>query len=554
MVKTAVLQNRSTSSPSKDQDKKQQMVVSKPRTYRTLLRPTSLSIYYDLLYHTDSALHRFTDYLSLQMESEILTTTNRELNLSVPLNPYNYDHLRPEPEPSSDMSQKVTKRLTKLNFNTEMQLNNLVVKFIKTKWCCTNLRNTKNLCLLLSNKHKRPDDCLDKRLVVVSTSALPGSSLTGTSNTSTGTAAATPTPTSTTASAASQSSKQTTADGASTADTKGKKGDKANGTSANQALASPTSVHPPIPTIPQNLVRATGQFMRLRLIEEIRKKRELEKLQQEAKIQAQANAIQSDLVPPSQQLAPQNTINSPVVTEPTKRSSPAAQNQPAPKERRKRQKNNYKPKHKLKQSPGTSKAKVQTETPGPTPVQGQNSLSGPLVVNGSNVTSTANTPTMNNQSALQQPSQALQPQIGSLNNNQQSQSQQQQQKNPQQTLQQQQQQQIFQNSLTPEEQKVYKQIQQNMATLAMMGQSGVTPTGQQLTPQQKQQAIQQAKNLQQQLFQRFPLYFQRMKQLQLIHQREDYSSSNNNNNNKPLIPPVVIKIIHRIKPPPNSTI
>ena len=43
--------------------------------------------------------------------------------------------------------------------------------------------------------------------------------------------------------------------------------------------------------------------MRLRLIEEIRKKRELEKLQQEAKIQAQANAIQSDLVPPSQQLA-----------------------------------------------------------------------------------------------------------------------------------------------------------------------------------------------------------------------------------------------------------
>ena len=81
---------------------------------------------------------------------------------------------------------------------------------------------------------------------------------------------------------------------------------------------------------------------------------------------------------------------------------------------------------------------------------------------------------MNNQSALQQPSQALQPQIGSLNNNQQSQSQQQQQKNPQQTLQQQQQQQIFQNSLTPEEQKVYKQIQQNMATLAMMGQSGVT--------------------------------------------------------------------------------
>ena len=95
--------------------------------------------------------------------------------------------------------------------------------------------------------------------------------------------------------------------------------------------------------------------MRLRLIEEIRKK-ELEKLQQEAKIQAQANAIQSDLVPPSQQLAPQNTINSPVVTEPTKRSSPAAQNQPAPKRAKKETKTitskaqaQAKPRHKQKQ-------------------------------------------------------------------------------------------------------------------------------------------------------------------------------------------------------------
>ena len=333
------------------------MVVSKPRTYRTLLRPTSLSIYYDLLYHTDSALHRFTDYLSLQMESEILTATNRELNLSVPLNPYNYDHLRPEPEPSSDMSQKSDEEIDQVKFQHRDAVEQPRRKIHQDEMVLHKSSEYEELMLLLSNKHKRPDDCLDKRLVVVSTSALPGSSLTGTSNTSTGTAAVTPTPTSTTASAASQSSKQTTADGASTTDTKGKRGDKANGTSANQALASPTSVHPPIPTIPQNLVRATGQFMRLRLIEEIRKKRELEKLQQEAKIQAQANAIQSDLVPPSQQLAPQNTINSPVVTEPTKRSSPAAQNQPAPKRAKKETKTITSQSTSSSKSPGTSKSK-----------------------------------------------------------------------------------------------------------------------------------------------------------------------------------------------------
>lgn len=516
MIKTAVLQNRSTLSPSKDQDKKQQMAVSKPRTYRTLLRPTSLSIYYDLLYHTDSALHRFTDYLSLQMESEILTATNRELNLSVPLNPYNYDHLRPEPELSGDESHDIGNEIDEVKFQHRDAIEQPRRKIHQDEMVLHKSSEYEELMLLLSNKPKRPDDCLDKRLVVVSTSALPSSSTTGASSTSTVTAAATPTPTSTTASAASQSSKQTTADGVSSADTKTKKGDKANGAGTNQTAASPTSVHPPITTIPQNLVRATGQFMRLRLIEEIRKKREIEKLQQEAKIQAQANAIQGELVQPSQQLVPQNSMNSPVSVEQTKRPSPATQNQPAPKRAKKETKKQLQAKAQAKaQAQAQAQAKAQTETQSPVPIQGQNSVSAALLLNGSNVTNTANTPTMNNQNTLQQPSQPQQPQIGSLNNNQQSQ----QQKTPQQTLQQQQQQQIFQNSLTPEEQKVYKQIQQNMATLAMMGQSGVTPTGQKLTPQQKQQAIQQAKNLQQQLFQRFPLYFQRMKQLQLIHQK-----------------------------------
>ena len=246
------------------------MVVSKPRTYRTLLRPTSLSIYYDLLYHTDSALHRFTDYLSLQMESEILTTTNRVKFISS-FESYNYDHLRPEPEPSGDMSQNSDEEIDQVKFQHRDAVEQPRRKIHQDKMVLHKSSEYEELMLLLSNKHKRPDDCLDKRLVVVSTSALPGSSLTGTSNTSTGTAAATPTPTSTTASAASQSSKQTTADGASTTDTKGKKETKQMAPVQIKHWHRP-SVHPPIPTIPQNLVKATGQFMRLRLIENKKEK------------------------------------------------------------------------------------------------------------------------------------------------------------------------------------------------------------------------------------------------------------------------------------------
>jgi transcription factor SPT20 len=59
-----------------------------PRSYRTLLRPTPLSLFYDLLSQTDSAMQRFSDNLGLSMESEILTLTNRNVDLKVPLNPY----------------------------------------------------------------------------------------------------------------------------------------------------------------------------------------------------------------------------------------------------------------------------------------------------------------------------------------------------------------------------------------------------------------------------------------------------------------------------------
>ncbi|KAM9887445.1 hypothetical protein OXX79_013631, partial [Metschnikowia pulcherrima] len=40
--------------------------AARPKMYRTLLRPTPQSLYYDLLYHTDSTLTKFTDLLSLQ--------------------------------------------------------------------------------------------------------------------------------------------------------------------------------------------------------------------------------------------------------------------------------------------------------------------------------------------------------------------------------------------------------------------------------------------------------------------------------------------------------
>ncbi|KAH3681055.1 hypothetical protein WICPIJ_007969 [Wickerhamomyces pijperi] len=59
-----------------------------PRTFRTVLKPTAISLFYDLLSQTDSALQRFTDTLGISMEMEILTATKRNLDLTVPLNLY----------------------------------------------------------------------------------------------------------------------------------------------------------------------------------------------------------------------------------------------------------------------------------------------------------------------------------------------------------------------------------------------------------------------------------------------------------------------------------
>ncbi|SCU84160.1 LADA_0D00188g1_1 [Lachancea dasiensis] len=60
----------------------------RPRVYRTLLRPNGLTHYYDMLSYADHT--RFSDNIYQQLESEILTLTKRNLDLDVPLNPYEH--------------------------------------------------------------------------------------------------------------------------------------------------------------------------------------------------------------------------------------------------------------------------------------------------------------------------------------------------------------------------------------------------------------------------------------------------------------------------------
>lgn len=67
----------------------------RPRVYRTLLEPSDLTHYYDMMSYADHT--RFSDSIYQQLESEILSLTKRNLSLDVPLNPYNHrDILEPE--------------------------------------------------------------------------------------------------------------------------------------------------------------------------------------------------------------------------------------------------------------------------------------------------------------------------------------------------------------------------------------------------------------------------------------------------------------------------
>ena len=238
--------------------------IPKPKTYRTLLRPTQLSLYYDLLYHTDSALTKFTDSLSLQMESEILTLTNRKLDLAVPLNPYLCDeYLRPEPEYPKKVWDEAIQDYKLIHLHREAA-DHKSRKIHLDEMVLHKTSEYEEIMLLLSNKYKRPDESQDKKLIIVGPSALAAA------------AATTTTP--------ANPPKSTSKEGTSGPDSKVKKGED----------SAPSIPAVPAVTPAQSTTRSTGQFMRLRLIEEIRKKREAERALQEAKLQAQTQAVQSD--------------------------------------------------------------------------------------------------------------------------------------------------------------------------------------------------------------------------------------------------------------------
>jgi transcription factor SPT20 len=468
----------STSTPS---------VITKPKTYRSLLRPTQLSLYYDLLYHTDSALTKFTDLLSLQMEAEILTLTKRKLDLSVPLNPYLCDDYL---KPLSDFPQKVWDEKSqdyKIVFSHREGVTNPPRKLHQDELVLHKSSDYEEIMLLLSNKSKKTENDLEKKLVIVGPMSLP---------------------TSTTLSSTKPSSKESTVG----PDAKNKKTDKV------LSIPQPSTVKPV-----QATTRATGQFMRLRLIEEIRKKRETEKAQQEAKIQAQTTAAtQNTLINGTLANGSGGGINQPTPAPAPQMNQFATQGTQA----QQLQEQQFK-RQKLAQNPNML---PQNSTANQIQPQSYKSVStAPQIPNmAQQAPGTLANPQMNQQKAamsVQQQQQRLrlqqQQQAQQAQQAQQTQQAQpgQQQARPQRTLQQQQQQQIFQSTLSPEEQQLFRQMQQKMNAFAVMGNTGQAPNGQQLNPQQKQQALQQYKAIQQQLVQKFPVYFQRLKQFQILQQQ-----------------------------------
>lgn len=247
----------SSKAASPQPEQKKPDPAQKPKTYRTLLRPTPLSLYYDLLYHTDSALTRFTDPLSLQMESEILTLTNRKLHLSVPLNPYlQSKKFFPEHEyPKKVWDEKAQdwKMVHSHREETPTELRKLhqdqLVMHKSTEY--------EDLMLLLSNKQKPPSESAsEKQLVVVGPSNNSSSSSDPVSLEGTPTVGA-----------------------SSTGDSGGSKKRSDASTSLNASSSVLSTGNP-----------ASNQFMRLRYIEEIRKRKEAQKAQAGAAMASQAVA------------------------------------------------------------------------------------------------------------------------------------------------------------------------------------------------------------------------------------------------------------------------
>lgn len=221
-----------------------------PKTYRTLLRPTPLSLYYDLLYHTDSALTKFTDQLSLQMEAEILTLTNRKLDLSVPLNPYLQDtYLHPESEypkrvrdDAADDWKMVHSHLDETVREPRRLREDQLVIHRSSEY-------EELMCLLSNNYKTPPDTSTGKRLVVAGPS---------------------------TAASSDPVSLESTPFALALSPDKSKRPEKPSALSAAASVLAGNAT--------------SNQFMRLRFIEEIRKRKLSQKAQAGAAMAAQAHA------------------------------------------------------------------------------------------------------------------------------------------------------------------------------------------------------------------------------------------------------------------------
>lgn len=237
-------EDASATSDAKDKEQKPPEPAVKPRKYRALLRPTPQSLYFDLLYHTDSALTRFTDHFALQMESELLTLTNRNLDLSVPLNPYlQHEHLKPEhefPKKVYDKDKKEDKLLHLHRKETPQEIR----KLHEEQMTMHKSSEYEELMLLLSSKYSSSLDMTsDKKLVIVGPTLSLSSDPVSLESTPLNT---------------------------------GLYGASDNKRTENTAAA---------PVIPSSNI-TSNQFMRLRFIEEIRKRKESQKAQAGAAVAA----------------------------------------------------------------------------------------------------------------------------------------------------------------------------------------------------------------------------------------------------------------------------
>lgn len=92
-----MLSSDNTSGPPKQEDGTENgdgsPPAAEPKAYTTVLRPTPLSMWHDLLYATDPH-DWFSDHLALNIESELLKFSVRNIDLRVPKNPFTTNHMQ----------------------------------------------------------------------------------------------------------------------------------------------------------------------------------------------------------------------------------------------------------------------------------------------------------------------------------------------------------------------------------------------------------------------------------------------------------------------------